>query len=83
MITNLKNIKDPHAGQFQYLDRWVNKNTFRAWVYNKDGQEKLADSYNEFQELTSSGIWFAKRIQEESVVTPKTRKPKDVVCSAS
>jgi len=79
MDTKLKNIKDPHAGQFQYQDRWVDKNTFRAWVYDKNGEQKLANSYKEFEELTSSGIWFSKQVQEEPVVV-KTRKQKDVVC---
>lgn len=75
--TDLKNIKDPHAGQFLYLDRWVDKETFRAFVYDKNCNEKLADSYQEFEELTTSGIWFASK------PVPKERKPKDAICTAS
>lgn len=75
MNQNIKKFKDPHAGQFQYLDRWVDKNTFRAFVYDKDSEQKLANSYKEFEELLATGLWFAKK--------PETRKKKDVVCPAS
>jgi hypothetical protein len=80
MDKKLKNIKDPHSGQFQYLGRWVDKDTFRAWVYDKNGEEKLADSYDEFQGLTSSGIWFARKPEIQKVAS-KERKPKDVICA--
>ena len=39
------NIKDKHEGQFEYLGRWVDKSTFRAFVYNKNNESMLADSY--------------------------------------
>jgi len=74
MAAKLRNIKDPHAGQFQYLGRWVDKDSFRAYVYDKDGNEHLANSYKEFEELTSSGIWFASKPDAS-----KTRKQKDVI----
>lgn len=83
MNQKLKNIKDIHSGQFQYLDRWVDKKTFRAFVYDKNGNEKLADTYDEFLELTSSGIWFDKKPEITLEITPKTRKTRDVICSAS
>ncbi len=97
MSEKLKNIKDQHVGQFLYQDRWVDKKTFRAWVYDKKGNQTLANSYKEFEDLTTSGIWFSRQpivsetVQEELVVEikklepktlePKTRKSKDVVCS--
>ena len=64
--------KNPNEGQFQYLGRWVNKEHFRAFVYNEKGEEKLANSYNEFQSLTTSGIWFASK----SDASQGKRKPK-------
>lgn len=78
MNKNEQRLKEMHVGQIQYLGRWVDKNTFRAFVYSKDGKEKLANSYQEFQELTSSGLWF-----DTKPVASKERKPKDVVCSTS
>ena len=83
MENKLKNIKDVHAGQFQYLGRWVDKATFRSWVYAKNGDTKLANSYKEFEELTSSGIWFSTQVQEGLVTVAKTRKQKEVVFSDS
>jgi hypothetical protein len=70
MTDKIKHLKDPHAGQFQYCGRWVDKKTFRAFVYDKEGNECLANSYNEFEQLTTNGIWFASKPQ---------RKKKDVV----
>ena len=67
-----------HEGQFQYLGRWVNKEHFRAFVYNDKGEQKLADSYNEFESLTESGIWFASKPE-----LSQKRKQKDVIRSDS
>jgi hypothetical protein len=54
-------MKKDQSEQFLYLGRWVDKKGFRAFVYDKDGNETLANSYPEFEKLTSSGIWFASR----------------------
>lgn len=65
---HIKSANQRHIvhGQFQYLGRWVNKDQFRAFVYNEKGEEKLADSYHEFQTLTTSGIWFAEKPKQKS-----------------
>jgi hypothetical protein len=47
--------------QFLYLGRWVNKNGFRAFVYDRKGNTKLANTFQEFEDLTSSGLWFASK----------------------
>lgn len=47
--------------QFLYLGKWVDKNGFRAFVYDKKGDQKLANSYDEYEQLISSGIWYATR----------------------
>jgi hypothetical protein len=52
-------VKANHEGQFLYQDRWVNKDNFRAFVYDKNGNQKLANSYKEFELLTQNGIWFS------------------------
>ena len=62
-------------GQFQYLNRWVNKEHFRAFVYNEKGEKKLANSYQEFESLTTSGLWFSSKPD----ASLKPRKQKDVV----
>ena len=72
-----KNITDINSGQFLYLGRWVDKKSFRTFVYNKKGEMKLANSYKEFQDLISIGTWF-----EEKQI-PIVRKQKDAVCPTS
>ena len=67
-------ITNPKEGQFQYLGRWINKENFRAFVYNEKCEQKLANSYQEFESLTASGIWFASKPD----ASPK-RKQKDVI----
>lgn len=58
--TNVKNIRD-HESQFLYMSRWVEKDHFRAFVYNDKGEEKLANSYSEFLQLTGSGLWLEEK----------------------
>ena len=65
-----------HEGQFNYQGRWVDKEGFRAFVYDEKGREKLVNSYNEFEDAITSGIWF-----ESKPVIPLKRKPKDAVCA--
>jgi hypothetical protein len=59
MDKKIISIKNSHEGQFQYLGRWVDKEHFRAFVYNEKGEQKLANSYKDYESLTASGIWFA------------------------
>ena len=66
-----------HDGQFMYLNRWVDKATFRAFVYNEKGEHKLANSYPEYETLTGSGIWFAKKPD----VSTKRRRNHDIALS--
>ncbi len=68
--------KEVH-GQVLYKDRWVDKSHFRAFVYNVTDQ-KLANSFNEYEQMIASGLWFntkedalnAVKVEEE----PKTKK---------
>ncbi len=58
---NNKIIEKNPADQFQYLGRWVDKANFRAFVHDKAGKEKLANSYTDYESLISSGLWFASK----------------------
>lgn len=60
-----------HDNQVLYNGRWIAKGRFRAFVYNSKGK-KVAESYDEYADLISSGAWFA---EPESVPT----KGSDVV----
>ncbi len=60
-----------------YLGRIVSKKHFRAFVYGTNGEQKLVESWDEFEKAMESGIWFASK--EEKVKTKsdkRKRKPK-------
>ena len=58
--------------QVLYLGRWVDKEHFRAFVYNETGK-KLADNYAEYSTLVESGLWYS---QPDNV--PHTQKVVDI-----
>ena len=65
--------------QVFYNNRWVDKEHFRAFVYNANKEQRLAKSYKEYEDLIASGLWFSNK---ENNVVPlpkisKARKPKD------
>ena len=61
--------------QVLYKGRWVSREFFRAFVYNSTGQ-KMANSYQEFSELISSGVWFAGKddIGSDNVIDIKPKR---------
>jgi hypothetical protein len=42
-----------------YDGRIVPKQGFRVFIYGFDGQTKLVESWEEYQENISSGVWFS------------------------
>ncbi len=65
-MTINQHLSEAESPQVMYQGRWVNREHFRAFVYNAD-QKKLANSYQEYSELIESKLWFSTR--EE--VSPK------------
>ena len=59
-------------GQVKFLGRYIPKEHFRAFVYNKNNEQKLVDSWDEFEEAMSEGIWFAEK--QKVVTKSRTRK---------
>lgn len=81
---------DSHEGQVMYLGRWVDKSTFRAFVYNEKGEHRLATNYPEYESLTASGVWYPSKPNLEpkvekivNDVSLKTGKSKDAIRSNS
>lgn len=75
--------KKQDNSQVFYNGRYVDRKTFRAFVYNEDSQQ-LAKSYEEYEKLIGSGLWFSdkeKAVAKKEVDAPKVRKPKDVANS--
>lgn len=52
-----------------YMGNMVDKNSFRVFVYGVNGEKRLAESWEEYQDLICSGIWFTTKESAESVVT--------------
>lgn len=49
----------PIDSQVLYLGRWVSREHFRTYVYNKT-DKKMVNSYPEFCDMIASGLWFAE-----------------------
>ena len=63
------------AGQVLYNDKWVDKKHFRAFVYNTK-EQKLANTYEEFERMISSGIWFVSQLEAEIAVAKVAEEAK-------
>ncbi len=70
-MSNVKKLNREES-QFQYKGKWVNKEHFRAFVYNDKGEQKLAKSHQHFEKMIGSGAWFSSLAE----ASPK-RKQKD------
>lgn len=62
--------------QVLYNGIWVDRKYFRTFVYSIDDR-KLAESYKEYEDLVSTGLWFNDPPVAEAPVKSKARKPKD------
>jgi hypothetical protein len=60
----MSRLKDKVKEQVFYNNRFVDKDTFRAFVYNKT-EQKLAKSYDEFEQLIATGLWFITKEEYE------------------
>lgn len=54
----MKENNEKSKKQVMYLGRWVDKEHFRAFVYKSAKEMKLARSYDEFENLLATGVWF-------------------------
>jgi hypothetical protein len=53
----------------------VLKKFFRAYVYGKEGSQKLVNSWDEYITACSTGLWFANKdlVQEKPQASKKTK----------
>jgi hypothetical protein len=75
--------------QVFYMGRMIDRDSFRTYVY-KANEQKLANSYGEYEELISSGLWYATKedalaakAADALPVVRRGRKPKDGAISQS
>lgn len=50
-----------------YLGRIVSKNNFRTYVYGTKGEQKLVESWREYENHMETGLWFASLDDVESL----------------
>lgn len=50
-----------------YQGRLVEKKEFRAFVYSREGNTKLAESWEDFLNLIATGIWYASIEDAEKI----------------
>ena len=68
----MNQTKNDVSEQVEYLGTWIEKKYFRAWVYSATDQ-KLAKTWDQFNELIKSGLWFATK--EETLAKEKEKAP--------
>lgn len=60
-----------------YLGRIVSKENFRAFIYAPDGNQRLVESWEEFEANMQSGVWFATlEDAKASIAKVEEEKPK-------
>jgi len=66
-------------GMFKiYQGRPVSEQGFRAYMYSLDGEKKLVNSWQEFEEHLQTGLWFESEFIKDAQEEPKrTRKKRD------
>jgi hypothetical protein len=69
---------NPMTEQVFYNDKWVPKSSFVAFVYSKEGEQRLCKNYTEYESAIGSGLWHSEPKQHEVVsITDKRGKSND------
>ncbi len=58
-----------------FKGKMVPKANFRTFLFNKKGEQCLANTWDEYQNRIESGIWFSER--QEKPVKKKSKTNKD------
>lgn len=56
-----------------YLGRVIPTKNFRAFIYSANGDQKLVNTWREFESHISTGLWFDT--QENAKVTIDEKRP--------
>jgi len=60
-----------------YLGRIVSKENFRAFIYSPNQQEKLVNSWDEYEREIATGLWFADKADAISAGTKEESEKED------
>lgn len=58
-----------------YQGRMVPKHSFRAFVYNTQGEQRLAQNWTDYQQLMDSCVWFST-LDDAKIHLDAEKKPK-------
>lgn len=72
----MKQVKSKLPEQVLYMGRHVDKRSFRTFVYNKLGEQKMANNYQEYLNLINHKQWFSSK--EDAAKAKKSDKKLDV-----
>ncbi len=50
-----------------YLGKVVSTKNFRVFVYDSSGEQKLVESWSEYELAIASGVWFAEIPKKEEL----------------
>ncbi len=67
---NQEKTQKKRSEQVFYNGRWIDKDHFRAFIYN-GADKKLAESYKQYEDLLSTGLWFSSTAQALEAKKPK------------
>lgn len=71
------NNENEKMGNVYYNSQSIPKHLFRAFVYNKKGETKLAENWQEFKSMLATGEWFEKKPIAEAATETKKSKAKE------
>lgn len=63
-----------HNEHVLYLGRMVPKKNFRAYVYDKDNNGKLVNTWTDYEEHLASGLWFSTKRNIDLIEAPIAKK---------
>lgn len=59
-----------------YLGKLIPKENFRAFIYSPTEEQKLVESWHEFEVHMQTGIWFATQNEADEIKDQKSKKNK-------
>jgi hypothetical protein len=73
-----------------YLGRIVDKEHFRAFIFNANGNKRLVKSWDEYESCMATGVWFptlddaigVKKEEPKQKRKPKAQKPEPLKVEA-
>ena len=63
-----------HGEAAVYMGKVVDKKTFRVFVYSPEGAQKLVESWESYQNLMASGLWFSTKEEAKNAKSAQEDK---------